>query len=58
MISIPHPSLTAVRWAIVSRRNRLTGAIVILSAAKDLAYKGDATEILRCAQDDEYFTGP
>jgi len=36
----------------------LSVAIVILSAAKDLAYQGDATEILRCAQDDKFLTGP
>ena len=34
------------------------GPIVILSAAKDLVRKSDATEILRCAQDDGYFAGP
>jgi hypothetical protein len=34
------------------------GAIVILIAAKDLVWKCDATETLRCAQDDRCFAGP
>jgi hypothetical protein len=33
------------------------GAIVILSAAKDLACEQAADEILRCAQDDKYPIG-
>jgi len=33
------------------------GSIVNLTAAKDLVRRSDASEILRCAQDDGCFTG-
>ena len=40
---------------MVAAKSAVAGywAIVILSAAKDLAWKCVATEILRCAQDDD-----